>query len=269
MLRSICIMSALLLGRIDIARMGQRVCSRPELWEEPQNEGGERELHEHVHAGCEEGEAEAELVGREHPFVVDGDGEGEDVPGGLLACFMGGLRVLRPRFTYHSPMNIPFISMFLMTLWSASFFSSRVISESFTIRLSSLESRLRRDFLLLVPVSPVSSSSWSSSDRPLYPALSLLDFESSSDQASSSSDHLTSSCSPSRVFRLASVVLTGRLALLRRVCLELAPDCISSAPSSVSKLPLDVELVSESVSLLLLFSKLASGSCSVGLGNCA
>lgn len=85
MFRSIKVMASSLLGGVYTAWVGERVCSRPELWEEPEDEGGEGELHEHVHAGCEEGEAEAELGGGEHPFIVDGDGEGEDVPGALLA----------------------------------------------------------------------------------------------------------------------------------------------------------------------------------------
>lgn len=58
------------------------------MWEEPEDEGGERELYEHVQAGCKEGEVEAEVFLGEHPFVVDGDGEGEDVPGGLLVMFL-------------------------------------------------------------------------------------------------------------------------------------------------------------------------------------
>lgn len=157
-----------------------------------------------------------------------------------------------------------------MTLWSASIFSSLVISESFTIRLSSpLPSRRCCDLFPLLPVKPVSSSSWpSSSDRPPYLPLSLFDFESSSDHASSSSDHLTSSCPPFRSCRLESAALMGRLALLRRVCLEPAPDCISSASDNPDSESLEVELSSLSVELLL-FSKLASGSCRVGLGNCA
>lgn len=52
-----------------------------EAWEEEKNEGGKHELHEHVHAGRKQREVEVEVVGREHPFVINGDGEGEYVPG--------------------------------------------------------------------------------------------------------------------------------------------------------------------------------------------
>lgn len=41
-----------------------------EVREEKENQGGEGELDQHVHAGREQWEMEVEMVGREHPFVV-------------------------------------------------------------------------------------------------------------------------------------------------------------------------------------------------------
>jgi hypothetical protein len=68
-------MTSLLFRRIDIAWMRERIGARSEAREEVEDEGSERKLHQHVHARREEWKAEIEMLGGEHPFVVDGDGE--------------------------------------------------------------------------------------------------------------------------------------------------------------------------------------------------
>ena len=87
-------------------------------------------MHQHVHACREEREVEIEVLRREHPLVVDGDGEGEKVPASIVLAKAES----RSSETYHKAIKSPSINMLLTTFWSASFFSSLVISESFTIR---------------------------------------------------------------------------------------------------------------------------------------
>lgn len=51
-----------------------------EMGECKEDEGGKSELDEHMEASGEEGEVEIEVLGGEHPFVVDRDEQGEEVP---------------------------------------------------------------------------------------------------------------------------------------------------------------------------------------------
>lgn len=53
-----------------------------EVGECKEDEGGEGELDDHMEASGEEGEVEVEVLGGEHPFVVDRDEQGEEVPVG-------------------------------------------------------------------------------------------------------------------------------------------------------------------------------------------
>lgn len=79
-----------------------------EVREGKKDEGGKRELDEHVQAGGEEGEVEVEVLRGEHPFVIDGDQEGEEVPvrkgGGCVSWvfFMGSRMYLGGGGAFHS-----------------------------------------------------------------------------------------------------------------------------------------------------------------------
>lgn len=84
MLRRINVVTPLFFGCVDIAWMGERIRTRPEAREKVEDEGGQRKLHQHVHACCEEREVEIEVLRGEHPLVVDGDGEGEKVPASIV-----------------------------------------------------------------------------------------------------------------------------------------------------------------------------------------
>lgn len=50
--------------------------------ESKEDERSESELDDHMEASGEEGEVEVEVVGGEHPFVVDRNEQGEEVPMG-------------------------------------------------------------------------------------------------------------------------------------------------------------------------------------------
>lgn len=50
--------------------VGDGVVAGAEVWQEEEDGGGESELHQHMEAGCEEGEVEVEVFGVEHPFVI-------------------------------------------------------------------------------------------------------------------------------------------------------------------------------------------------------
>ena len=87
-----------------------------------------------MHTRREEGELEIEVLGGEHPLVVDGDGEGENVPkrGFGLATRRGAWWELGG--AYHNRINNPLMAISLITFWSASFRSSFVISDSLATR---------------------------------------------------------------------------------------------------------------------------------------
>lgn len=51
-----------------------------EMGECKEDERGKSKLDDHMEAGSEEGEVEIKVFGGEHPFVVDRDEQGEEVP---------------------------------------------------------------------------------------------------------------------------------------------------------------------------------------------